>query len=75
MPRGWQFCSGREESLHGARRGIQLMEARDKLQEERICVYMCITVYIYIYIYILEVKGSAFRGSAHCQRPVMVSII
>lgn len=26
------------------------MEAGDKLQEERKCVYMCVTVNIYIYI-------------------------
>jgi len=30
---------------------------------------------MYNLVYILKVKGSAFRGSAHCQPPVMISII
>lgn len=34
---------------------------------------LCVTQLIYIYI--LKVEGSVLRGSAHCQRPVMISII
>lgn len=31
-------------------------------------------VYNIVNIYILKVKGSVFRGSAHCQQPVMINI-
>lgn len=65
----------RKERIYGARGGTELVGAREKLWEETKWNLCIIFIYIYMYVCIKKVKSSVFRGSAHCQRPVMISII